>query len=106
MKRKMFLLPLVILLLVLLSASTAIADQPPALPHPGLCVAYCARAMAAADINGNGRIETCLVEWRCHRDAPWGCGETLYGTTGHMCLPGCQVAHGPGSSDPGPWDGW
>jgi hypothetical protein len=79
MKRKMFVFPLVVLLLVVLSASTVVAEKG-SLPHDGACVAFCARAIIHRyvgpadgdrddpanwiphDANGDGKIQICLHE--------------------------------------------
>ena len=102
MKRKMVLLPLVVLLLVVLSASAVVAEKPDwetPHPHPGGCVAHCART-PKADRDGDGFAGNCLVDLKCHKWNPtemvWTCGVWEEKNDGNLgwCTTGCQIAHG------------
>lgn len=104
MKRRMVLLILV-LLLVLVFNSTALADSGDA-PHTGTCVAYCARAGVFVDgvrmdLDGDGKFEPCLLETNCHKDEATDCGMLVHSPDNDPCFPTCLAIHGPGR----PWMG-
>jgi hypothetical protein len=112
MKRKMFLLALVGLLLVVLSASTVVVADRGDAPHDGECVAYCARAgvfffnpdteeWERQDMDGDGKTESCLIELNCHKNEDTNCGMLVHPPDNNPCWPTCKVVHGPGR----PWHG-
>jgi len=97
MKRRMILLILV-LLLVLVFNSTALADNGDA-PHSGRCVAHCSRAYII-DFNGDGKLQNCLLETNCHKDTATPCGEHIPERAG-ICWDTCIVLHGAETHLPG-----
>jgi hypothetical protein len=75
--------------------------QPPLVPHDGSCVSWCARAPSpVGDLNGNGHVENCLMETKCHHgDVVLDNGFPLDmcdNPEGALCslMPGCVATHG------------
>jgi hypothetical protein len=112
----MIVLLLVSLLLVVLSASAVMADQPSGVPHDGACVSYCARAIihlfvapdpanpdqgrddpanwVPLDINQDGKVENCVRESRHVGGQGSMCIHSGTEAGGDPWAPGCPEAIG------------
>lgn len=90
MKRNVFLLAMVVLMMVAFTSWVVLADRGAA-PHDGRCVAYCARA-DVGDRNGDGKVQNCLVELMCHKTRP-DCGKPGW------CGKACVLQHGEDTHD-------